>query len=278
VINLPGGWAVLSVLTYDDHFIGGPTVFAEDLVLRLAALAYLGRFTGTSRMHTESDLRLFLAWCADQQLRPLEVQRAQVERYVRWMQETRRFKPSTVSRRMAVVAGFYRTGVIDAILEHSPADYVRRPPVPAESPTLGLSHLQFEALLTAARDSINVFDFALVAMLGLRIFKARGTDVTDIGEEHGHRVLRVLGKGTKHVLVPLPPAVGRALARSTTGRAARSCSTDVVCGWIGTVPPVVCGRWRGCRWCGCRGCTRTCCATPTSPPCSTPASTCAMSK
>jgi integrase len=137
------------------------------------------------------------------------------------MQEVRRFKPSTVSRRMAVVAGFYRTCVIDAVLEHSPADYVRRPPVPAESPTLGLSHLQFEALLTAARDSTNVFDFALVAMLGLlglRIFEACGTDIIDIGEEHGHRVLRVLGKGTKLVLVPLPPAVGRALDRAADSR------------------------------------------------------------
>jgi integrase len=80
-----------------------------------------------------------------------------------------------------------------------------------------LSHLQFEALLTAARDSTNPFDFALVAMLdllGLRIFEACGSDITDIGEEHGHRVLRVVGKGTKVALVPLPPAVGRALDRA----------------------------------------------------------------
>ena len=32
--------------------------------------------------------------------------------------------------------------------------------------------------------------------------------------EHGHRVLRVCGKGTKVVLVPLPPAVGRAIDRA----------------------------------------------------------------
>lgn len=140
---------------------------------------------------------------------------------MRWMQETRRFKPSTVSRRMAVVTGFYRTCVIDSVLEHSPADYVRRPVVANESPTLGLSHLQFEALLTAARDSTNPFDFALIAMLGLlglRIFEACGSDVTDIGEEHGHRVLRVVGKGTKVALVPLPPAVGRALDRAVGDR------------------------------------------------------------
>ena len=70
---------------------------------------------------------------------------------VRWLQEQRRFKPSTVSRRLSVVVCFYRTCVIDAILDHSPAAHVRRPPVSAESPTLGLSHLQFEAMLVAAR-------------------------------------------------------------------------------------------------------------------------------
>jgi integrase/recombinase XerD len=123
-----------------------------------------------------------------------------------------------VSRRFSVVAGFYRTCVVDGILEHSPAEHVRRPSVPAESPTLGFTHLQFEALLTAARESPNRYDFALVAMLGLlglRIFEATSANIADLGEEHGHRVLRVCGKGTKVVQVPLPPAVGRAIDRAT---------------------------------------------------------------
>ncbi|SDI97988.1 hypothetical protein SAMN05192558_104218 [Actinokineospora alba] len=45
---------------------------------------------------------------------------------------------------------------------------------------------QFEALL-AACDSTNPFEFALVAMLGLRglrIFEACGSNVTDVGGEH----------------------------------------------------------------------------------------------
>ena len=116
---------------------------------------------------------------------------------------------------------FYRTCVIDRILNHSPAEYVRRPHVPLESPTLGLSHLQFEAILTAGRDSTNANDFALVAMLGLlglRVFEATGTNVEALGEARGHRVLKVHGKGDKTVLVPLPPAVGRAIDRAIAER------------------------------------------------------------
>ena len=186
----------------------------------LAVAAYLARYTGSSRDHALCDLRCFVSWCAGRGLDPLAARRVQLELYVRWMQEVRRFKPSTVSRRFSVTAGFYRTAVIDGRLDHSPAEHVRRPTVPPESPTLGFTYLQFEAMLTAARESPNRSDFALVAMLGLRIFEATGADIADLGEEHGHRVLRVCGKGTKVVLVPLPPAVGRAIDRAVAGRSA----------------------------------------------------------
>ena len=99
-----------------------------------------------------------------------------------------RYQPSTVSRRLSIVVGFYRVCVIDAILDHSPADYVRTT-VSSESPTLGLGHLQFEALITAARLSANPNDFALIALLGLlglRIFEACAANITDLHEEHGH--------------------------------------------------------------------------------------------
>jgi len=199
----------------------GEELVLDDARLPLAVAAHLARFKGLSREHTDSDLRAFLGWCAERGIEPLRAHRRELELYLRWMQETRRYKPSTVSRRTSVLAGFYRTCVIDGVLEHSPAEYVRRPAVPPESPTLGLAHLQFEALLTAARESANINDFALVAMLGLlglRIFEATDADVADLGEEHGHRVLRVVGKGTRIVLVPLPPAVGRAVDRAVGDR------------------------------------------------------------
>jgi integrase/recombinase XerD len=212
--SVPGG---------DLRDMTSPSVLHSDGadLLRVAVAAYLARYKGLSRYHTESDLLVFLRWCADRGHDPLALRRVDVELFVRWLQEVRRFKPSTVSRRLSVVICFYRTCVIDAILDSSPAAYVRRPPVAAESPTLGLSHLQFEAMLVAARTSTNPFDFALVAMLGLlglRIFETCAADIDDLGEEHGHRVLRVVGKGSKVVLVPLPPAVGRAIDRAVGDR------------------------------------------------------------
>ena len=79
-----------------------------------------------------------------------------------------------------------------------------------------------DACGAAARDSNNRNDFALVAMLGLlglRIFEACGANIADLGEEHGHRLLKVRGKGGKVVLTPLPPAVARAVDRAVAGRA-----------------------------------------------------------
>lgn len=98
---------------------------------------------------------MFFGWCQGRQLTPLDAQRNDLELYLRWLQDVRRFKPSTVSRRLSVVTGFYRTWVIDGVVEHSRADYVRRPTVPPESPSLGLTHLQFEAMLSAICRSSN---------------------------------------------------------------------------------------------------------------------------
>jgi len=59
----------------------------------------------------------------------------------------------------------------------------------------------------------------MLGPLGLRIFEATGADIADLGEEHGRRVLRVCGKGTKVVLILLSPAVGRATDRAVGDRA-----------------------------------------------------------
>ena len=105
-----------------DH----PVPFTDQLWLAVAA--YLARFKGASRYHTESDLRCYLGWCAERSLDPLAARRPHLELYIRRMQEIRRFKPSTVSRRFSVAAGFYRTCVIDGLLEHYPSSMSVDPP------------------------------------------------------------------------------------------------------------------------------------------------------
>jgi hypothetical protein len=194
-----------------------PVPFTDQL--RLAVAAYLARFTGASGEHTNSDLPCYLTWCAEHALNPLAART--------WSCASGGFRRSAGSSpppspgASLLPPGSTAPAFIDGLLEHSPAKHVRRPSVPPESPTLGFTHLQFEALLTAARESSNPCDFTLVAMLGLlglRIFEATGADIADLGEEHGHRVLRVCGKGTK-VMIPLPPAVGRAIDCAIADRA-----------------------------------------------------------
>jgi integrase len=189
--------------------------------LQLAVAAYLARFKGSSRDHTESDLRCFLVW----------VRRAHLGAAGGPAPAPRVVHPvdagdPAVPALHGVAAHLGGRRVLpDLRHRRRPGALTRRahpPPLcPAESPTLGFTHLQFDALLTAARQSPNPCDFALVAMLGLlglRIFEATAANIADLGEEHGHRVLRVCGKGTKIVLVPLPPAVGRAIDQAIGSR------------------------------------------------------------
>jgi integrase/recombinase XerD len=47
-----------------------------------------------------------------------------IKLFIRWPQEIQHLKPATVAWRTSVVGGFYRTCVIDGVLEHSPVERV----------------------------------------------------------------------------------------------------------------------------------------------------------
>ncbi|MDQ1636341.1 MAG: integrase/recombinase XerD, partial [Frankiaceae bacterium] len=164
---------------------------------QLAAAGFLARYEGATRRAYDLDLRTWFAWCSRYGVDPLAVTRPMVELYVRWMTETAGYAPATTARRLGTVCGFYRFLVIDGILPFSPAEYVRRPRRPEESPTLGLTHLQFEALLAASRaggPTAQVL-ILLLGLLGLRVSEACAVDIGDLGMEHGHRVVLAHGKG-----------------------------------------------------------------------------------
>ena len=81
---------------------GKSTVLAA-IARRIAVAADLARYKGLTRAHTATDLNSYLHWCQARGLPPLEAQRAQIEVYLRWLQEVRRLRPSTVARRLSVV-------------------------------------------------------------------------------------------------------------------------------------------------------------------------------
>ena len=66
-------------------------------------------------------------------------------------------------RRPHIAHRFSATTTFSLQRPASAAPGVRRPSVPAESLTLGVTHLQFEALLTATNESANPRDFAVLA-------------------------------------------------------------------------------------------------------------------
>ena len=115
-------------------------------------------------------------------------------------------------------------------------------------------------MLTAARESRNSNDFALVTMLGLlglRIFETCGANIGDLGEEHGHRVLRVTGKGGTVVLTPCHlRSAEPSTEPSPAARAGRSCAPDEAPGWTDTPPPGGSIAWPTSPECGYLGCTQ----------------------
>lgn len=187
---------------------------------QLAALSYLNGYTGNTRRTYHIDVEAWFAWCRDQGIDPMTVKRAHIEAFGQWLSESKGLMPSSVSRRLSTVCGFYKAAVIEGYLEIDPARYVRRPQVPRESQTLGLSFLEFASFLQAA-EQLGPVPHALAAtlgLLGLRVSEACGVQLGDFGEERGHRVLRVVGKGSKHAVIPLPVPVVRATDRAAEGR------------------------------------------------------------
>lgn len=168
--------------------------------LRMAVAAYLARYKGHTRVHNESDLRSYLYWYAERGLEPFAARRPDVELYVLWMQEHRLLAPSTISRRIAIVSGFHRTCVIDWGARaftgrvRAPAERAARVTHPGAEPS---------AVRGYARRRAGIGQ-PLRLRVGLPTRPARAADlrslrvdITDLGEEHGHRVLRVVGKGHK---------------------------------------------------------------------------------
>jgi integrase/recombinase XerD len=173
---------------------------------------FLAGYCGSTRRSYATDLRLFASWCHEANLALFDVRRAHLELFGRWMEETGRMR-STVARRLSTLASFYKYCEQEQLVDRNPALNVRRPKVDYESRTLGLDRNELGAFLVQAglgspRDHALA---SLLALNGLRISEALGADIEGLDFERGHRTLKVLRKGGKHVTIPLAPRTSRAL-------------------------------------------------------------------
>ncbi len=179
---------------------------------RAAIAGFLAGYTGNTLVSYTTDLRLFVEWCTNNDLRLMEARRAHLEIFGRAMEADGRMR-STVARRLSTLGSFYRYCHVEGILERNPAANVRRPKVDVESRTLGLDRNELGGLLVqaglgSARDHALI---SLLALNGLRISEALGADIESMGMDRGHRTLAIVRKGGKHVTIPPAPRTGRTL-------------------------------------------------------------------
>ncbi len=124
--------------------------------------------------------------------------------------------PATVAKHLAAIAGLYGFAEDEGLVERNPALRVRRPRVPDESPRQALSPAEVARLLDAIDTTtvVGVRDHAIVVALaaqGFRVSELLGLRVEDIGEESGHKVATITGKGSRRVRVTLAAAVWASL-------------------------------------------------------------------
>jgi integrase/recombinase XerD len=179
--------------------------------LRLAVAGFLARYREPTLSGYIHDLRCYFAWCESVGLPVLEAKRPHIEVFARSLEA--RYAMSTVKKRLSTVVGLYRFAAIDGYIDRSPAEHVRRPSLDNESTTLGLDRMELGGFLaTAAAGPPTEHALAcLLGLLGLRVSEACGIDVDHLAVERGHRTVRVLGKGHKSAIIPMPPRIFRAV-------------------------------------------------------------------
>jgi integrase/recombinase XerD len=182
---------------------------------QLAAVSYLARYSGHTHALYAYQLRRWFGWCETNQLDPLVgIQRAHVELFIRHLGECG-LMPSSVKTMMHGIRGYFRFAHIDGMIAHDPAVYARLPKVHQdETRTQGLDRLELIRFLQVA-PRISVHHGALAYLLGinaLRASEAAAVRIEDYRETlRGHRVLHLVGKGTKPATMPLTVPVLRVL-------------------------------------------------------------------
>jgi site-specific recombinase XerD len=197
---------------------------------RLLAATWLTSLrSARTRRAYSADLRGWLGWLAERELDVLNVSRVHVELWVAQQTDVGA-EASSVRRRLSAVASFYRFATGHDLLSGLvPTDGVTRPAVdPDYTSTVGLDRDQTRALLAAAdtdtgpRAPRTAALIRLLVTTGLRVDELTAADVTDLSIERGHRVVRVIRKGSRKARLVIPPTTWSSLEIYLADRANRA--------------------------------------------------------
>jgi integrase/recombinase XerD len=188
-----------------------------DVRVRQATAGWLLAFEANTRRAYEYDLTQWLRFCANHDQNPLTARRGHVDAWARTMTASG-LAPRTVARRLSSIASWYRYLVYEDTITGSPCEHVRRPRIPDEGVTPGMTPGQTRALLAAADGPRAVALLTLLAETGIRINEALSADVESIGHDRNHRILRITRKGGTTGRTILTPRASRALDDYLAGR------------------------------------------------------------
>jgi integrase/recombinase XerD len=194
-------------------------------------LTYTRNYSPATCYAYSSDLSVWCEWLASTDLDWTRVTHVHIEQFIAWQMRTRNNKAHIVARRNSTLSTFYRWCLKHEVVARDPvqgADKPKRPhriPVWLEPEEQGV----LEALLDAEEDlPRNLFGkqrednlrtrrryrmlFRLILISGLRISEALHLKVSDVSMAAGiAKSLRVIGKGNKERIIPLPERIGPVL-------------------------------------------------------------------
>lgn len=213
-----------------------------------ARLTFLARYdAATAKTYRVALDRLF-AWCDDYGIAPLDATRAHLELFRHHLSDEVGLKNSTVYGYLSVAATYFRLAHADGRIDRDPTIMLRKPKVYYDDDRLDKlsSHDLEKLILHATRTSPS--RGALVMLMGvmaLRVSEACNVRIEDMaGYKHGHRVLRLVGKGGKPATMAIPPLVFRTLDAAAgertegfliTTRTGRQASRHDAYRWIQTL-------------------------------------------
>lgn len=142
-----------------------------------------------------------------------QVSTENIKTYLHYLQSSRGYKSTTLSRVIASIRVLFEYGVQQGQIEASPAAYIHNPKLPKKLP-IYLVDSELKKLLSAP-DSTDVMgrrDFSILVTLGftgMRRQELVGMDLSSIDLER--RTIRVMGKGSKERLIPMNEFVFNAI-------------------------------------------------------------------